>query len=331
MNKHTPLVSLIIPVYNVAPYLARCLDSVAQQDYDNLEVLLIDDCSTDESLSLVQEYIKDKPLFTVFTHDRNKGLSGARNTGLNAAKGEYIVFLDSDDWVEKDYVSAMVQEALISGAEVVACGYDHVYDNGAVQSANPFGNLTTESNHRSKVALMRNHAVTRLYQLELFTRTGLQFAEEFMRAAEMATTIPLLSYANKIAIINRPLYHYYQRKSSRSNENTKKRSFEFINEVLSVMAQSFNKGFEKELEAHQIMEVLYSKVMLELTTSHSLRDIKNGIKSFVNQHPDWESNPYLAQFPSIKRRFILSSGRQQLLLIWALTKFRNFLLKAKIR
>ena len=93
-------VSIIIPIYNVAPYIKRCLQSVADQTYKDIECILIDDCGSDNSINLAKEFIYDYKgniLFTILHHEENKGLSAARNTGLRYAKGEYVYFLDSDD------------------------------------------------------------------------------------------------------------------------------------------------------------------------------------------------------------------------------------------
>ena len=101
-----PLVSVIIPIYNVEKYLGRCLDSVINQDYKNIEIILINDGATDNSLNIAIDYQKKDKRIKVFSQ-KNQGLSAARNTGLDKAVGNYITFIDSDDYVSKDYVSYM--------------------------------------------------------------------------------------------------------------------------------------------------------------------------------------------------------------------------------
>ena len=100
------LISIIVPVYNVEPYLNKCLDSIVNQTYKKLEIILIDDGSTDNSGLICDEYAsKDNRIIVV--HQKNKGLSAARNVGLNIAKGDYIAFVDSDDFIEKDMYFTM--------------------------------------------------------------------------------------------------------------------------------------------------------------------------------------------------------------------------------
>ena len=108
MNRE-PLVSVIVPIYNVAPYLRECLDSVVNQTYENLQIILVNDGSTDESGSIAREYLSDVRVELIYT--RNGGLSKARNLGMSEARGSYIYFIDSDDYIELNYIEEMVRVA----------------------------------------------------------------------------------------------------------------------------------------------------------------------------------------------------------------------------
>ena len=105
-------VSIIIPVHNVAPYVEECIQSVLRQDYKNLEIIIIDDCGMDNSMELVEELVKNSSRdIVILRHDYNKGLSAARNTGIKQATGDYIFFLDSDDFIETYCISVLVEIA----------------------------------------------------------------------------------------------------------------------------------------------------------------------------------------------------------------------------
>ena len=117
-----PLISVIIPVYNVGDFLIPCLESVAAQTYPNLEVLLIDDGSTDDSGARCDAYAARDARFKV-VHKENGGVSSARNLGLELAQGEFIAFVDSDDRIEKDYFETLYGDLVRSGAEIVFCGF----------------------------------------------------------------------------------------------------------------------------------------------------------------------------------------------------------------
>lgn len=124
------LVSVIIPVYNVEDYLDNCLDTVIHQDYKNLEIILVDDGSTDNSGNKVDEWAK-KDNRIVPLHQRNQGLSAARNTGLDNSHGAWIVFIDSDDYVSENYVSVLLRTAEKDNSDLVICQYSEL-DNTKV-------------------------------------------------------------------------------------------------------------------------------------------------------------------------------------------------------
>ena len=112
-------VSIIIPVYNVEQYLAQCLDSVINQTYKNIEIICVNDCSLDNSFKILDEYSKNDKRIKIINRENNGGLSAARNTGLDNASGKYIYFLDSDDWIDLDYIEKMLNAAIKNEVEVV--------------------------------------------------------------------------------------------------------------------------------------------------------------------------------------------------------------------
>lgn len=124
----TPLVSVIIPVYKVEPYLRKCLDSIVCQSYTNLEVILVDDGSPDDCPQICDEYaIKDNRVIVL--HKENGGLSDARNAGLDICKGEYISFIDSDDWVNEKYIEYLLQLSLNEDADIAICNFKDAYND----------------------------------------------------------------------------------------------------------------------------------------------------------------------------------------------------------
>ena len=117
-----PLISVIVPVYNVAPYLTRCLDSIVMQTWQNLEIILVDDGSRDDSVGICDLYAARDARIRVI-HKENGGLSSARNAGLDIAAGEYVGFVDSDDWIEPDMFEYLLQNAENYGADIATCGH----------------------------------------------------------------------------------------------------------------------------------------------------------------------------------------------------------------
>ena len=122
------LISVIVPIYNVEKYINRCIDSIIEQTYTNLEIILVDDGSTDNSGSICDEYAKKDNRIKVI-HKENGGVSSARNVGLDTAIGQYITFVDSDDYIEKKYCEILLKTLKKQKADCVACGYNRIYKN----------------------------------------------------------------------------------------------------------------------------------------------------------------------------------------------------------
>lgn len=133
MIRQDDLISIIVPVYNMEQYLDRCMDSILNQTYENLEIILVDDGSTDKSSLMCDEYAKKDPRIKV-VHKVNGGLSDARNAGLDVATGAYIGYVDSDDWIEPDMYEKMYQACIEYNAQVVVCRYAQVYRDKTVKN-----------------------------------------------------------------------------------------------------------------------------------------------------------------------------------------------------
>ena len=142
-------VSVIVPIYNVEPYLKKCVDSIINQSYTNLEIILVDDGSTDSSGLLCEELAKNDDRITV-VHKNNGGLSDARNAGLDISTGDYIGFVDSDDYIDSDFFEILVKNIEEYNADVSCCRYTNVWENGRKE---PIGNDDSLSVYEGKVAL----------------------------------------------------------------------------------------------------------------------------------------------------------------------------------
>lgn len=121
-HQNNPLVSVIVPVYNVEQYLDECLYSIRQQTYENLEIIVVEDCSTDKSLEVLSKHLNDQRI-KLIRHEKNSGLSAARNTGIDAAKGDYIMFVDSDDLVHLSLIELCVKYAIVNDADLITYNF----------------------------------------------------------------------------------------------------------------------------------------------------------------------------------------------------------------
>lgn len=306
------LVSVIVPIYNVAEYLPRCVDSLVSQTYPAVEILLVDDCSTDGSLQIAQEYADRYPdSCRVLRREHNGGLAAARNSGIAAALGQWLTFVDSDDWVSSDYVQTLMETAAAESADVVLSGIYYYYSDDNCREVSPFGDLTTQSSREEIVALSRSYACTRLFRKELFVDTGILFPEEIRRAEDMATVIPLLTRAKKIAIVRKPMYYYFQRPASISNQNFGKVDVSFYPKAVKRMTELSAPGCETELEYRAVSELMYGMVTIMLRAKYSRKEILAHIDDFCAAHPGWQDNPYLPRMEGGKRIFVKFAGKRQ--------------------
>ncbi|MBE6024850.1 MAG: glycosyltransferase [Cellulosilyticum sp.] len=123
-----PLISVIVPTYNVEKYISKCLDSIISQTYENIEIIVVNDGSTDNSLSIVEEYEKKDARIKVFSQ-KNQGLSAARNTGIDNSKGEYLLFIDSDDYIETNMIEVLENNIRENNADISICDFSWIDEN----------------------------------------------------------------------------------------------------------------------------------------------------------------------------------------------------------
>lgn len=175
------VISIIIPVYNVEKYLRRCIDSVIKQSYKNLEIILVDDGSPDNSGPICDEYAKKDVRIRVI-HKANGGLSDARNAGLDIATGEYIGFVDSDDYIAEDMYELLLHNILEFDADIAICGYAHVYDKHFTK-CNLSGQKYIYNNAEAMKLVLGNkinsYYWNKLYKKELFSKFRLPVGKVF--------------------------------------------------------------------------------------------------------------------------------------------------------
>lgn len=220
-----PLLSVIVPVYNVCKYLRQSLDSVLAQTYANLQVLVVDDGSTDGSGSICEEYAARDARFTVF-HTDNQGLSGARNYALEWVASDYVAFLDSDDWLERRAYEVMLGEAMSTDADIVTCRFFHEYVNSTGESGGPTQRRVLEGDEILRTYLMGNgvdyvshDAWNKLYKASLFDGVRYPVGRIF---EDISTTYMLLRRADRLVYVPDSLVHYRNRTNSLSNVHSMK-------------------------------------------------------------------------------------------------------------
>jgi glycosyltransferase involved in cell wall biosynthesis len=237
-----PTISIIVPVYNVEPYLGKCLESIMEQTFKDFEVILINDGSTDKSGVICNEFALRDKRFKVLNKE-NGGLSSARNAGLKIAQGEYISFVDGDDWIEKNMHLEMYTHCIATGSDISICKFGREINNKINFDVEK--KYIKEMNNKEGISelfkgkLYRFSACNKLFKRGLFD--GVEFPEGRIHE-DLSTTYKLFAKANKVVFLNYVGYIYVMRENSiLTSKYNVKRLDAFIgwDEILSFMKVAY--------------------------------------------------------------------------------------------
>lgn len=205
------LVSIIVPVYKVEQYLVRCVTSLQNQTYKNIEILLVDDGSPDNSGKLCEELVQTDSRIRVF-HKENGGLSDARNYGIERALGNYIVFVDSDDYVTDDYVQILLNACIKNNCKLAVCGFERTEEDTIAnqhdysEKVMPADDVLEQLCINNQDHVLFTVAWNKMYSRDLFEH--IRFPKGILHEDE-ATTYRIVSDVDKVAVISKAMYGYY--------------------------------------------------------------------------------------------------------------------------
>lgn len=234
----SPKVSVVLPVYNAEEYLPRCLDSVLSQTYENLEVVAVDDGSSDGSPALLDAYVARYPERVVVEHRPNGGAAAARNRGIELCSGDYLTFIDNDDWLDPDFIQRMVEAALSSDAEVVCCGYRRPDDRGRVlleatpRPSDEWGRYVVEA------------AWAKLYRTGHVRSHGLEFLNTNIDE-DLYFSLPAIELADRVEVVPRAGYNWFYNTASVSNTSQRSSEGLLFEETLdAILAMMRDRGIQ---------------------------------------------------------------------------------------
>ena len=205
----SPLLTIAVAVYNTGKYLRDCLDSVVNQTYQNLEIICVNDCSMDNSLEILEEYAAKDKRIKIITNEKNSGLGISRNVGIDAAHGEYILFIDSDDWLDLTACEKLISKAKENDFDVVF--YSAYKVNGDKKKEwKQFCNVSYPLSLEGRKVLLRKtrpHTWSKLWKLEFMTKHGIRFPD-FRKSQDQKPHWMMCLLAEKVAFENECLYYY---------------------------------------------------------------------------------------------------------------------------
>lgn len=224
-------VSIVISIYNMELYLHRCVDSMLMQIESNIEIILVDDGSTDSSSELCDRYAQGYPEIIRVVHKSNGGLSSARNAGMEIARGKYIIFPDPDDWVEPNYISRALELQEMYRTDLVCLGYFIDYDDCSIPT-NENSKLIKMSGDEAQSALLNLHSINgfawnKLYNLDIIRKYDLKFLDNLGTTEDLDFAFCYLQYCKSVCVDPQSrVYHYYQRIGAATHSKFSKKKLE---------------------------------------------------------------------------------------------------------
>ena len=288
-----PKVSVIVPIYNVEKYLEKCINSLLSQTLEDIQIILVNDGSKDNSGNIAKEYEKNNKDRVIYVEKENGGLSDARNYGLKYATGDFIAFLDSDDYIEKNAYEEMYNKAIEENADYVECDFIWEFPNKIrVDKQYPY------KNKKEMLSFVRVVAWNKLIKRQLITDNNLEFPKG-LRYEDVEFTYKLIPFINKFAYVDKPFIHYVQREGSIANVQNERTAEIFT--VLDNVIEFYKKNniyeeYRDELEYNYARYLLCSslKRMCKIKDK-TIREklLTESWKRLNSNFPNWKENVIL--------------------------------------
>lgn len=244
-------VSIIVPVYKVEKFLERCVESIIKQTYQNIEIILIDDESPDECPKMCDQYeIKDNRIKVI--HKKNGGLSDARNAGLDIASGEYIAFVDSDDWIESDFIETLYMNAEREKADISVVGYQLIWEDGRIRRFSRDEEYYVFDRENAIRELLKQQkfqcmVCQKMYRKQIFETIRFPVGKIY---EDVAIGLSTFLKAERVVVSGKVKYNYFQRSDSIVNAKFDKRKLFFLECCNKIIDYSDSKNKLFDLEAH---------------------------------------------------------------------------------
>ena len=323
-----PKVTVAVPVYNVEKYLEKCAGSILSQTERDLELLFIDDGSTDGSGALCDKLCERDPRVRVI-HQENRGLGGARNTGIENARGQWIIFPDSDDWLEPETVERALKAAEDTEADMAVFAFRSVEENGNTlaefHEALP-GNVPLDPKKQKDLLIIAPSACNKLYKTELFKRTGVRYPPKVWYE-DLRTTTKLLPGCSSVVYIDYVGYNYFQRSGSIMNNVNLSRNREIIDAFEDVLSWSREHGLFEEYRK-ELMHLAVSHVYLTASVRVLRQDRRHPLIGEFYQYvkrefPDYQEDIYLDRFTRNQRIALKLLERRMISLLHLIFKLKG--------
>ncbi len=289
--------SIIVPVYGVEKYIDKCLNSLVKQSLKEIEIIVVNDGTKDNSQKIIDKYVKKYPDKIKSYIKENGGQGSARNYGLKKASGEYIGYVDSDDFVEKDMYKKLYNKAKENNYDIVVCGNYNVsedYQNKNIDAFINNYNTDLENIFFGKMAVWN-----KIYKRDILIKNKLEFKEKVWYE-DLAFTLKAIMNSNTFAFIDEPLYDYLIREGSTMNNSNVQRNLEILdafNDILSYIQHNKKEEYFSKIEFLAIDHIYISAIVRVLKAEADdkvKRETINKLIDYMNKKfPNYKNNKYI--------------------------------------
>lgn len=319
-------VSIVVPVYNVEAYLEKCLNSLINQTYKNLHIIVVNDGSPDNSQKIIDQFTAKYPDRITALTKPNGGLGDARNFGLAAVNTEYVAFVDSDDYVHPEYINKMVTLAKQKNADLVFCGHYKVFEDDTLQEVSI--GFTGHSISENPTIMFDNHSAwNKLCKTSLFKANSIEYPVGVWYE-DLLPGILLTANARHIEKVAMPLYYYLIREGSISNSFNPK-IFDYY-KVIDSVKDVLYKRFPNEIEFIATRELAINLPRIFMRYAAPFSEIKKSMAYLNSSFLHWYNNKYIKKCFSLKDRIRLFTMKYSLYAItYVLVYIKNRILGSK--
>lgn len=295
------MISIIIPCFNGYRYIDRCLASLERQTYKDFEVVVCDDCSTDDSFERLKAYFSHSSLNnTLIRNSKNVGPGESRNKAIDASKGDFLMFCDCDDWYEDNALEIMVNELISNDADLVMADNYYCDASGRKQKRNSTSELIGCEKKEKQIALARMSLCRLIVKRALFH--GVRIPSIYN--GEDGAVVPLLlAISNKSIFIEDAIYNYYVRDGSGSTKPLP-RVYKGLLDSFANVESAISDSYPQECEFIGIKTVLYGAVFNAIKANVNKRTISAFVDDFNSKHVSWKNNMYYRSLARNKRLFL---------------------------
>jgi glycosyltransferase involved in cell wall biosynthesis len=303
-KKLNKTVSVIVPIYKVEDYLAKCIESILQQTYHDIEIILVDDGSPDNCGAICDNYAKTDSRIKVI-HQKNGGLSCARNAGLDIATGDYIGFVDSDDWIDPDMFERLMQVIIENNADIVSCGLKHIFNDRII--AQQTDKIINYNNEEAIKDLLEQHFLrfevwNKLYRKDIISE--LRFKPGQIHE-DVYFTSNVFIKSSKIIYLDRPMYNYLQERYGNTNTYFKANKLAIFDEFKEMTELLENNNMVECARRTEVLCLIYILTFYfqACKNKNTDADIKKKLIDIFNEYyAKTKSNPFRRD---IKTKLIL--------------------------